>query len=92
MGGNPDSTIPPLFPCWLAVLMQAAGPELPLWLPGLFHAAFRATAVVLVYLLGHRYFGRPGRLSGSRALSSRSVGGVLGRLRDERTARRVPTS
>jgi 4-amino-4-deoxy-L-arabinose transferase-like glycosyltransferase len=59
------TTIAPLFPCWLALLMRAAGPELPLWLPGLFNAAFRATGVVLVYLLGRRYFGTRAGLLGA---------------------------
>lgn len=52
-----NTTIPPLLPCWLALLMQATGPDLPVWLPGIFNAVFRAAGVVLVYLLGQRYFG-----------------------------------
>jgi len=56
-GPSINATIPPLLPCWLALLMQATGPELPIWLFGLFSAAFRAGGLVLVYLLGQRYFG-----------------------------------
>ncbi len=56
-GASSNATIPPLLPCWLALLMQLTGPDLPLWLPGFFGAAFRAAGVVLVYLLGRRYFG-----------------------------------
>jgi 4-amino-4-deoxy-L-arabinose transferase-like glycosyltransferase len=48
---------PPVLPCWLALLMALAGPDLPLWLPALGNAAFRAAAVVLVYLLGRRCVG-----------------------------------
>jgi 4-amino-4-deoxy-L-arabinose transferase-like glycosyltransferase len=47
----------PILPCWLAVLMWCAGSDLPLWLPGLFNAAFRAASVILVYLLARRAFG-----------------------------------
>jgi len=51
------SCAPPLFTLWLALLMRVAGPDLPVWLPGLFNAAFRAGGVVLLYQVARRYFG-----------------------------------
>jgi len=57
-GTHYDATrIPPLYPIWLALLMATVGPQVPLWLSGLFNAAFRAGGCVLLYLLARRYFG-----------------------------------
>ncbi len=64
-GPSVNCTIPPLFPFWLAGLMQLTGPEVPVWFAGLFHAALRAAGVVLVYLLGQRYFGARAGLWGA---------------------------
>lgn len=47
----------PLLPCLLALEMRLAGPDLPLWVPGIVNAACRAAGVVLIYLLAGRYFG-----------------------------------
>jgi 4-amino-4-deoxy-L-arabinose transferase-like glycosyltransferase len=49
--------IAPLLPLWLSVLMRAAGDDLPLWLPGIFNAAFRAAGVVLLYQMTRSSFG-----------------------------------
>src|SRR5437867_5039578 len=51
------SRIAPLLPLWLSLLMRVCGGDMPVWLIGLFNAAFRAAACVLLYRLTRRYFG-----------------------------------
>jgi 4-amino-4-deoxy-L-arabinose transferase-like glycosyltransferase len=57
--------LPPVLPCWLALVVCLAGDDPPLWLLGVGNAAFRAGAVVLVYLLARRCFGHRAALFGA---------------------------
>lgn len=47
----------PALPFWLAGVIKAEGGDPPIWVLGVFNAAFRAAAVVLVYRLALRRFG-----------------------------------
>ncbi len=53
------SRIPPLFPLWLAALMQLTGSEgmPPLWIIGLGNVLLRTAGVVAVCVITSRYFG-----------------------------------